>query len=99
VTSYAHAITKACDQACPHPTLSRVKPKDLTPDQRAELVAWHKTHRWHPHQLRHNAATALRARYGLEVAQVVLGHANADTAKIYAERDLARARAAMEEVG
>ena len=33
---------------------------------------------WAPLQLRHTAATAIRARYGLEAAQVVLGHAKAD---------------------
>ncbi|MHC4214196.1 MAG: tyrosine-type recombinase/integrase [Planctomycetota bacterium] len=29
---------------------------------------------WHPHQLRHNAATRLRAEFGLEAAQLILGH-------------------------
>ena len=45
------------------------------------------------------AATSLRARYGLEAAQNVLGHAKPDTTLIYAERDLARAHAIMAEVG
>jgi integrase len=54
---------------------------------------------WSPLQLRHTAATAIRARYGLETAQVVLGHARADAMEIYAERDLAKARAAMTEIG
>ncbi len=52
---------------------------------------------WSPLQLRHSAATAIRARYGLEAAQVILGHAQADTSEIYAEKsaDLAR-RVAVE---
>jgi integrase len=54
---------------------------------------------WSPLQLRHAAATAIRARYGLEAAQVVLGHAKADTTEIYAERDLDRARTIMGEIG
>ena len=29
---------------------------------------------WHPHQLRHTAATNIRCQFGLEVAQAVLGH-------------------------
>jgi len=29
---------------------------------------------YHPHQLRHNAATRLRREYGLEAPQVILGH-------------------------
>ena len=42
---------------------------------------------WHPHQLRHTAATEIRADGGLEAAQVALGHARADVTQIYAERD------------
>jgi integrase len=54
---------------------------------------------WSPLQLRHTAATAIRAKYGLEAAQVILGHAKADTTEIYAERDLARAHAIAAEIG
>ena len=43
--------------------------------------------RWHPHQLRHTAATAIRARYGVEAARAVLGHARVATTELYAERD------------
>lgn len=42
---------------------------------------------WHPHQLRHSAATKIRKEFGLEAAQVILGHASADITQIYAERD------------
>jgi integrase len=52
-----------------------------------------------PLQLRHTAATAIRASYGLEAAQVVLGHAKADVTQVYAERDLAKAREVMREIG
>jgi integrase len=54
---------------------------------------------WSPLQLRHTAGTAIRARYGLEAAQAVLGHAKADVTQVYAERDLAKARAVMSEIG
>jgi integrase len=54
---------------------------------------------WHPNQLRHNAATEVRAKFGLDAAQAVLGHAKADVTQVYAERDLARARAVMSEIG
>jgi integrase len=43
--------------------------------------------RWHPNQLRHSAASEIRRQFGLEAAQVSLGHAKADTTQIYAERD------------
>ena len=35
-------------------------------------------HRWHVHQLRHRAATDLRKQFGIEVAQVMLGHTQRD---------------------
>lgn len=51
---------------------------------------------WHPHQLRHNAATLLERTYGAEAAQVVLGHESMDTTKRhYIEKNL---RLAMEVV-
>jgi len=48
---------------------------------------------WKPNQLRHAAATAIRREFGLEAAQVVLGHANAAVTQVYAERDFALAAA------
>jgi integrase len=52
-----------------------------------------------PLQLRHTAATLIRARYGLEAAQNVLGHAKPDTTLIYAERDLVKVREIAAEIG
>ena len=42
---------------------------------------------WHPNQLRHSKATEIRREFGLEAAQVILGHAKADVTQVYAERD------------
>lgn len=47
--------------------------------------------RWSPNQLRHARATELRARYGIEAAQVTLGHSRLQTTEIYAERSLSAA--------
>jgi integrase len=54
---------------------------------------------WNPHRLRYTAATMIRARFGLEAAQSVLGHAKPDTTLIYAEKDGARAREVAAEMG
>jgi integrase len=54
---------------------------------------------WCPLQLRHTAATQIRARYGVEAARVVLGHTKVETSQIYAERDLGRAQEIMAEIG
>ena len=97
--AYAHAVARACDRAFPHPTIRKDRGKPIPADRVAELAAWRKDHRWHPHQLRHSAATAVRARFGLEAAQVVLGHSRADVTQVYAERDLAKARDVMREIG
>jgi integrase len=54
---------------------------------------------WSPNRLRHSAATEIRKRFGLEAAQVTLGHAAADVTQVYAERDLAKAASVMAQVG
>jgi hypothetical protein len=50
-------------RACHVPT-PRTHPSEwlvrLKPAQRKQLEDWQKANRWHPYQLRHNAATALR---------------------------------------
>jgi integrase len=47
--------------------------------------------RWAPNQLRHTAATRIRAEFGLEASQVSLGHSKADTTQIYAEANRQKA--------
>jgi integrase len=54
---------------------------------------------WTPNRLRHNAGTRLRREFGLEAAQVVLGHQSAAVTELYAERDHARAAEIMARVG
>lgn len=54
---------------------------------------------WHPHQLRHTAATELRKQYGLEAAQVILGHRTLTVTQVYAERNVEAAMRIMAEVG
>lgn len=55
--------------------------------------------RWSPNRLRHSAATEIRSRFGLEAAQVTLGHSRADVTQVYAERDYALAAKVAREVG
>lgn len=55
---------------------------------------------WHPHQLRHNYATEVRKRYGLEAARILLGHCSAlVTEAVYAERDQQAAMRIAAEIG
>ena len=55
--------------------------------------------RWGPNRLRHSAATEVRREFGLEAAQVVLGHASADITQTYAERDAELARDVIRRIG
>ena len=54
---------------------------------------------WHSHQLRHNRGTEIRRKYGIEAAQVALGHARADVTEVYAEKNLEQARMIAREMG
>jgi integrase len=58
-----------------------------------------KVARWFPHQLRHTRGTAIRKSYGLDAAQVVLGHSQLATTQIYAEKNLGLAISVAREVG
>jgi len=75
--SYRRAVYRACALAFPPPA-------GLLDDEQKK---WRKAHQWHPNRLRHSAATLIRKEFGLEAAQVTLGHAAAAVTQIYAERD------------
>jgi len=79
------AYTRAVGRAVAMANRAR-EPDDLLP-------------RWTPNQLRHAAATTIRRQYGLEAAQVVLGHASLGTTEVYAERDARLAREVMKKIG
>ena len=55
--------------------------------------------KWTPGQLRHNAGTTIRHKYGLEAARLVLGHRSASTTEIYAEKDMAEAVRIVKDLG
>lgn len=79
--SYAQAVARGCAKAFPAPSSMRGNERD----------AWNRAHRWTPNQLRHTTATSLRDRFGLEAAQIILGHARADVTQLYAEANHAKA--------
>jgi integrase len=68
-------------------------------EHKDELRQWHREHGWHPHRLRHNAATRLRKQYGLDIARVILGHASPVVTEVYAEVDHEKAIRVMGEIG
>ncbi len=75
-------------------SLQAVTPKRLsTPCQRAKLA------HWHPNQLRHSAATAIRKEFGIEAASVILGHSDIGVTQVYAESDKAKAIEVARRIG
>jgi integrase len=86
VASYRRAITRGVERANRELVEAGVE------------IELHVPH-WHPNQLRHLHATEVRRRFGLEAAQVALGHERADTTQIYAERNLDLAVKVAAELG
>jgi len=93
VTSYARAIARACELA------DQTAREQAASEGRAVAAGERIIPHWHPHQLRHNAATRLRREFGIEAARVVLGHTSAAVTEVYAEIDHAKAREVMARVG
>jgi integrase len=115
VSAYRNAIIKACEIAfgmpadMKEPTTREAKeaesklPPEVQKQRQAERSRarseWRDQHCWHPNQLRHSAATRLRKEYGLEAAQVILGHRRLEVTQIYAEKNVEAAKKIMGEVG
>ncbi|MBW3598553.1 MAG: site-specific integrase [Planctomycetes bacterium] len=107
VDGYRSAIWYACERAFPPPPPLALLPdetheerqKRLAPKQQEELRAWNNSVHWSPNRLRHTAGTLVRKQFGLEAAQVALGHSKADVTQVYAARDHDLAARVAREVG
>jgi len=54
---------------------------------------------WFPNQLRHSAATEIRAMFGIEASSTRLGHKSLDVTQVYAERNLKLSRDVARQIG
>ena len=54
---------------------------------------------WSPNRLRHNCGQEAREKFGLDGAQVIMGHTKADTSEIYASANRDRAAEIMRQIG
>ena len=95
--SLAGALAIPLEQSAP--LLSKLKAREMTDGQKAELCKWQSDHRWCPNQLRHTAATEIRREFGLEAAQIMLGHAQASVTQLYAQRDLTKGLDVASQIG
>lgn len=55
--------------------------------------------KWSPNQLRHTLATDVRRDFGLDAAQIMLGHSNANITQVYASTDAQRAIEVAKRIG
>jgi integrase len=95
--SYGKSIRKAIERANTERACEACK--ELKPADRCAACKANAIPVWHPHQLRHTAATKIRREAGLDVARVVLGHRSPQITELYAELDTTRAAAVMEKLG
>jgi integrase len=90
VTNYYADVERYCLKAWPCPSLptvwSRADRRQLSPADREVLLTHLRAVRWNPHQLRHAAATILRAERDLEAARVALGHTSDAMTRRYAKQ-------------
>lgn len=115
VDSYRKAIERGCEAVFEMPASlyeprskaakeAEAKLSDDAQQQRREerregRAVWRSAHCWNPHQLRHTSATNLRKEFGLEAAQVILGHKTLAVTQLYAEKNVEAAQRIMAEVG
>lgn len=111
--AFNRSIQRACEAAFGMPNELRdirravASMKDATPKEQqaarvrlSELAAeWRARNCWSPNQLRHNRATLLRSMFGIEAAQVVLGHSDPKTTLIYAEAQFGKAAEIARQIG
>jgi len=76
--SYRRAIERAVQKLNKHLAEQAKKAGEPAPEP---------VPKWTPNRLRHTAGTNIRHKFGLEAAQVMLGHRQAAVTQIYAERD------------
>jgi integrase len=87
-TTYARAVSRGADRANAWEKCGRVVGNDVV------LVP-----RWHPHQLRHTAATTYRREGDFESAKIILGHRTDSMTQRYAERDSRKAEEIVSKIG
>jgi len=111
--SYNRVIQRACEAAFEMPTELRdvgrtvKRMEDATDTERKaerkrlskEASEWRANHCWSPNQLRHSRATLLREKFGIEAAQVVLGHSDPKTTLVYAEAQFSKAAEIAKAIG
>ncbi len=99
--SYAQAVNRAADRAdlAARRRAAEAQGVDPATVPVAAPSAERLVTRWHPHQLRHNRGTAVRAEHGLDGVQAALGQRTVSVAERYAEIEDEKAERIAAELG
>lgn len=106
--TYHQAVARACEKAFPPPgELARRKGETKTryferlgEKGKAKLQEWNSHHRWFPYQLRHLAAIEVKAAFGIDAVQALLGHHTRSMSEHYGGTSFkVAAAAAKREIG
>lgn len=71
----------------------------LGPEKCEELQRWKREHHFHPHQLRHSAATRWCPEYGPEITLMLLGDKSNKMIEVYVKKNLKAAEAVAMKIG
>lgn len=93
--TYRRAIARGCD-AVNERIIANASKADAPHEPQLRLAT---IPHWHPHQLRHTAATLLEREFGIDTAAIILGHSSPVMTRVYAERDHTRALEVMSKIG
>lgn len=103
VCAYDRAIQRGCEAAFSMPaelrSISRKLPEVKRQELKRQAREWRRQYCWAPNRLRHSQASHIRAEFGLEAAQVCLGHSDPQVTLRYAEKDFALAADVMRQIG
>jgi len=91
-SGYGHAIRYAITSA--NKAVEKAAEEKGEEVKETDLIPY-----WHPHQLRHTAATVIRREMGLDAARALLGHRSLGITDTYAELDTALAVEAARKLG
>jgi integrase len=104
--SYGKAVARGCREAdrearreADREARREALESAATPEEVEAITATVYVPTWSPNQLRHSFATEVRRKFGLEAAQVLLGHERADVTQVYAEKNAALAAQVAAEIG
>ena len=86
---HKRALARAIDRAIVRINRARAKERE---EQGLDVDELPPMDHWHPYRIRHTRATEVREQFGVEAAQILLGHSRVDMTQTYAKVTLEKAK-------